>query len=313
MTAVVFIGTLLLITLGLFVGGFFAPAKTYTRTRYSSDPIVSGRPKLYVFIAAGVLLALTFVVWFSNSAFNVTSRTIGVVTEFGKTTDTVEPGFQFLAPWAQVTEFPTSTQNLDLDGSDGDDQGRPVRVKFDGGGTGSVDVNINWAVQGNDEAKNLYNQWKEFDRVTDVVVTPRAKESVAAQTGKYLPEDAVKSQNYANIARDIKTALNEQFANKGIRVTDVNILGVNVDKDTQARINKRAAARSDVDLAKTRQEKAVIDNETKKKSQATLTGPALVQQCLDMVNNWSVAKNGHLPAGFSCFSSGDLPLAVGVK
>src|ERR1044072_970353 len=138
MAAVIFIGIFVLLALGALIAAKFLPATLTEERGYNRRETVVARPRLYALLSAFVLALIAGVIWFSNSAFNVEARTVGVVTEFGKAVDTVEPGFHFLPPWAEVTEFPTSNQNLDLDGSDGDDQGTPVPVKFDGGGTGSV-------------------------------------------------------------------------------------------------------------------------------------------------------------------------------
>jgi regulator of protease activity HflC (stomatin/prohibitin superfamily) len=303
MVAIVFISLFALLTLVAIAVTVVAKNKD----RYEVNPkAVAGG-------LAAVFLVLTLIVWLSNSMFSVEARTVGIVTEFGRATGTVNPGFNFLPPWADVTEFPTSNQNLDLDGQDGDQEGHAIKIKFDGGGTGYVNVNVNWKVKGNNEAIKLWNAWKDFDKVKDQVVTKRVQAHAYEVAGRYLPEDAVKSQNADKIARDIKTGLNEELNDQGIEIVDVNITGIDVDPDTQARINQQAQARSDVEKSKTEQQKAIIDNQTRQQTQASLTPEALVAKCLDMVNKWDVRKNGNLPAGFTCFSGANLPLMVGVK
>jgi regulator of protease activity HflC (stomatin/prohibitin superfamily) len=301
--SLIFIGILLLIGLiGLAVAIF---------GKNDNDYDVS--PRTVGAGVAGVFLVLSLITWLASSIFSVEARTVGIVTEFGRATGTVDPGFNFLAPWAEVTEFPTSTQNLDLDGLDGDNEGKAVKVKFDGGGTGFVNVNVNWKVKGNDEAINLWNEWKDFDKVKDQVVAKRVQTHAADVAGTYEPQEATESVNYGKIADDIKSKLNAELAGRGVEVTDVNVMGIDVDKETQARINKQAAAKADIVTAQSNQERAVIDNETKRMTQDSLTPAALTDQCLKMVNSWDVVKNGNLPAGFSCFGGAGLPLTVPVK
>lgn len=297
MLAIVLIGVFLLIT----VAAFIVSRKSEGEDRTVATTIAS------------LALVLGVVFYLSNAIFSVEARTVGIVTEFGQATGTVNPGFNILPPWAEVTEFPTSTQNLDLDGQDGDNEGKAIRIKFDGGGTGFVNVNVNWKVKGNDEAIKLWNAWKDFDKVKDQVVANRVYTHAADVTGSYEPQEAIKSQNYGKIAATMKKNLNEELKGQGIEVTDVNIKGIDVDRDTQNRINKQIAANADVTTAEANQRRAVIDNQTKQLTQESLTGPALVDQCLKIVNAWDVKKNGNLPAGFSCFSGEGLPLAVGVK
>lgn len=262
---------------------------------------------------AGVFLVIALVVWLASSIFSVEARTVGIVTEFGQATGTVQPGFNFLAPWADVTEFPTSTQPLDLNGKDGDSEGKGVPVKFTGGGQGWVNLNVNWKVKGNDEAIKLWNEWKDFDKVTNQVVIPRVRTHASVVAGAYNPAEAVNSENNTKMANAIKDKLNDELNGKGIEVTDVNVGGVDVDADTQKRINSKAQKTTDLDNAQLDQQRAVIDNETKRQSQDLLTPQALIDQCLKLTDKWDVAKNGPLPANWTCVGGNNLPLAVGVK
>jgi prohibitin 1 len=292
---------IILILLGLatvvaFVVGFFLP--TESKSRYSDT-----NPKFAAFVTAGVALVLTLVVFFLTSITSVEARTVGIQTEFGKSVGTLSPGFHMTAPWSEVTEFPTSTQNLDLDGSDKDDQGTPVKVKFDNGGQGAVNLDVNWRVESNDKAQALWNAWKEWEKVEGNVVKPRAISSTAQVVGAYSPQDATNSSNNETIAGDIKSKLNGELARYGIKVDDVNLKAIDVDANTQARIDKNAAAVADIDTAKAKQDRARIDNETNKlKAQSQSLSPgALVDKCLDVVDAWDVKKNGNLPAGWNCF------------
>lgn len=303
MGSVIFIGILVLIALiGLVVA-----IVSKNNDDYEVSPRAVGGG------VAGVFLVIALIVWLASSMFSVEARTVGIVTEFGQATGVVQPGFNFLPPWADVTEFPTSTQPLDLDSSDGKEDGAGVGVKFEGGGQGRINLNVNWKVKGDAEAIKLWNAWKDFDKVTQQVVIPRVKTHAAFVAGSYKPSDAVNSQNNPKMADAILLALNEELNGQGIEITDVNVAGVDVDDATQKRINSQAQKQTDIDNAKLEQDRAAIDNKTKQDSQALLTPEALIDQCLKIVNAWDVNKNGQLPAGFNCFGGAQLPLAVGVK
>jgi regulator of protease activity HflC (stomatin/prohibitin superfamily) len=303
MGAVIFIGLFLVIALiGLAVAVF---SKNNEQYEVSPRAVGGGVTAVFLILALGVYLF--------SSIFSVEARTVGIVTEFGKATGTVQPGFNWLAPWAEVTEFPTSNQPLDLNSIDDNKEGRPIKVKFDGGGTGYVHVNVNWKVKGNDEAIKLWEEWKDFEKVTNQVVAKRVITEAADITGVYEPQEAVRSLNYSKIAKEIKDNLNKKLSGNGIQVSDVNVMGIDVDEATQARINKQAAAKADIVTAQANQDRAVIDNETKRMTQDSLTPAALTDQCLKMVNSWDANKNGPLPAGFSCFGGAGLPLTVPVR
>jgi regulator of protease activity HflC (stomatin/prohibitin superfamily) len=302
MVAIIFIGLFALLTL---VGiGVLVFAKNNDRYDVSPKAVGGG--------FAAVFLVLTLSVWLFNSVFSVEARTVGIVTEFGKATGTVQPGFNFLAPWAEVTEFPTTAQPLDFSGTDGT-EGQGVPVKFAGGGQGWININVNWKVKGDDEAIKLWNSWKDFDKVTNRVVVPRVRDHAAFVAGSYGPLDAVNSENNPKMAKAIKDKLNAELKSQGIEVMDVSVGGVDVDEATQKRINSQAQKKTDIDNAKLDQERAVVDNETKRQSQELLTPQALIDQCLKITNNWDVNKNGPLPANWNCFAGGGLPVTVGVK
>lgn len=297
MLAIVLIGVFLLIT----VTAFIVSRKS------------EGQDRTYATGIASIALVIGVVVYLSNAIFSVEARTVGIVTEFGQATGTVNPGFNLLAPWAEVTEFPTSTQSLDLNGKDGDDEGKGVEVKFTGGGQGWVNLNVNWKVKGNDEAIKLWNAWKDFDKVTNQVVVPRVSSHAAVVAGAYAPKEATNSENNAKMAKAIKDKLNDELRGQGIEILDVNVRGVDVDEATQKRINSQAQKQTDIDNATLEQQRAGIDNTTKQENQDLLTPQALIDQCLKITNNWDVKKNGQLPSNWNCFTGQQLPLAVGVK
>lgn len=259
------------------------------------------------------VLVLGVVFYLSNAIFSVEARTVGIVTEFGQATGTVNPGFNLLPPWAEVTEFPTSTQSLDLNGKDGDDEGKGVEVKFTGGGQGWVNLNVNWKVKGNHEAIKLWNAWKDFDKVTNQVVVPRVSSHAAVVAGVYAPKEATNSENNAKMAKAIKDKLNDELRGQGIEILDVNVRGVDVDDATQKRINSQAQKQTDIDNATLEQQRAAIDNTTKQQSKDLLTTQALIDKCLNTTNNWDAKKNGPLPSNWNCFTGQPLPLTVGVK
>lgn len=301
MTALVFLIILLGLTVGAFVVAFFVPR-------------VDGpdKPRRYVRFAGSGLAVVFAIVFLANSMNNVSARTVGIVTEFGKATASVDAGFHFEPPWAQITEFPTSNQVTDLDATDGSPD--VVQAKFDGGGTGFVNTNVTWQVETNEKAVALWNNWKDFDKVSSMVVKPRVQSVVAKVVGEFGPKESVKSENYVKIESQIKTELQRLLAEYGIKVENVNVKRIDLDATAQDRMNKQVIADANVGIAKSEQERAKIDNETAnlKAQSAALTPGALIAECLKVTNAWDVQKNGPLPANWSCTGSG-LALTVPVK
>jgi regulator of protease activity HflC (stomatin/prohibitin superfamily) len=310
MVALIFLSIFALVSIGLFVAGFFAPGQKVNDrgVKQYSD----GSPKLALNVVGTIVAAVFVAIYLFNAVFIVEPRTVGIVTEFGKATGTVDSGPHILAPWAKVTEFPVSNQTLDLDATDGSPE--VVQAKFDGGGTGFVNNNINWHPENNDKAVALWNQWRDFDKVTNQVVKPRAQAVAAEVVGKYGPKEAVRSENYGKIAEEIKNKLQAELNSSGIKVEDVNVKRIDLDGKAQDNLNRAVVADGNIDIAKKEQERARIDNETAnlKAQSAALSAAGLADRCLAITNAWDVNKNGPLPANWNCTFSNGLPLTLSV-
>lgn len=304
MGTIIFLGILGLLALVLIVSAAMARG-TWRMDR--SD--VSKRKVLA--IPAVIVLVIFGIVLISTSVTNVSARTVGIVTEFGKATDTVSPGFNWVAPWSDVTEFPTSKQPIDLDETDGN--GSNVSVKFAGGGSGAANVNINWIVRNDDEAIKLWQQWKEFDAVADKLVNKQARSVVYQVISKYTPEDAVKGDNVVKIQQEIKDGLSQVLNSNGIDVTDVALMRIDLSPELQDRVNKQNQAVTDQQTAKTQQDTAKIEADTNAIKQRQLTPLTLMDKCLDIINKWSVQNNGQMPAAGVCGSLSGQVLALPAK
>jgi len=298
-----------IITLGIFglLGLVFLVSAVVSRGHWDWDGADVSKRKILA-IPAVVFLAIFGIVLVSSSVTNVTARTVGIVTEFGKATDTVSPGFNWVAPWADVTEFPTSKQPIDLDETDGN--GSNVSVKFAGGGSGAANVNINWIVRNDDEAIKLWQQWKEFDVVADKLVNKQARSVVYQVISKYTPEDAVKGENVVKIQQEIKDGLGQVLNANGIDVTDVALMRIDLSPELQDRVNKQNQAVTDQQTAVTNQKTAEIEARTNEIKQKQLTPLTLADKCLDIINKWSVQNNGPMPAAGICGAATGQVLAI---
>jgi len=267
-------------------------------------------PKKGVWGAITGIFAFAFLLTFVLcSTINTNARTIDIITEFGKATGTTQPGLNWVDPWAEKTEFPTSNQVLDLDATN---DGPNVAVKFKGGGSGFVNVNITWQVQNDDQAVKLWQNWKEFDSVKNNVVNPRGQAAVVEAFGNYTPEEAIDGNKLEQFNADVKANLERELNSNGIIVENVAIKRIDLSPEIQDRINAQVKAQADVAKAQIEQQRAQIDNATNQLRQQSLTPEALIRQCLDVANAWDVQKNGPLPASWNCFTGTTLPLTKSV-
>lgn len=301
MGVIIILGILALITvIGVLVAVFASR---------DSDAMFGG---VLTAIIAGVIFGI---VWVSCSFSTTPARNVGIEIEFGKATDTLTPGLNWVAPWASVENFPTTSQVLDLDATDNTDASKanPVQVKFKGGGSGAVNMNMNYHIAKDDDAIQLWNQWKDFDAVKNNVVNQKAQSIVYQIMGKYAPEDAVDGTKIADLNEEIRTALNAALLKDGIVVENVLVKKVDVDPAIQDRINKQVSALADQNRAKIDRDTANIIADKNRILNQSTTGQSLADKCLDVVNNWVVAKNGPLPAGFSCVGASSIPLTQPTK
>lgn len=265
---------------------------------------------------ASYFAVIAFVVtWALSSVFSVEARTIGIVTAFGRPSgDVAGPGLNWSWPWTEVTKFSTSNQTIDFDGTDGN--GAPVDFKLaadkdgTGGGEAKVHVNVTWQVQNDDRAKQLWANWKEFDRVKDQLVDKNSRSVVASIMGKYTADEANKGEMLATFAKDIKDQLNVFFADKGISVETTAVMRVDLSPAVQDRINKKYQDQQDIQRAKIQQDRAKVEAETNIIRQQNLTNDVLQLKCLELTNAWNDDNNGQLPAGWNCFGPVGGGLAV---
>lgn len=261
------------------------------------------------FVTAGIAAVVLVLFTLAFSFTTVSARTVGVQTSFGRYQGTLEPGPHMIAPWASVEEFSTRVQFLDLDSRDG---GKNVRVKYDGGGGGSVDAVVRWRIEP-EGAQELWAKYKTFDNVRDQLVDSSAQDSFRVVVGQFTPTEAIAGSNVRPISQSVLDDLTEVLSDDGIFLDSVSTKNVSLDKDVQKTLNRQVVAAGLVDVAKQEQERAKIDAETARirSEGGSLTPEALQRYCYEVTNAWDVKKNGPLPATWNCAGNGQTPVIVG--
>lgn len=253
-------------------------------------------------VAGGVLILFLIITGFMSFT-KVDARAVGIQTGFGKYQDTLGNGPHFLAPWSETEQFSTQVQYLDLDDTDGDGNDS-VSVTFKGGGGGQVSLTPRWRIDEN-KAENLWKKYRTFDKVRDQLVNSSSKDSVRVVVSKYTPNEARDGENLRPIAEQIQADLAKSLQDDGVIIDSVSIKKIQLDSRSQNSLDKIVEANNNIERAKAEQERAKIDAETVKirEKSGSLSPQANERYCLEMMNNWDVKKNGHLPAGFTCGTS----------
>lgn len=277
------------VVLGLLAAG--AP-KESSRDQMSRGSFITGSV-LSVVALIGITLAF--------AATTVAPRAVGIETSFGKYRGTLPAGFHWTAPWANVEEFPTQVQFLELNGKE--DGAGGVAVNFSGGGKGTVDATVRWKIEEKD-AEALWRKYKDFDKVRDQLVTSAARDAVRLAVGGYTPTAAQSGKTGPEITRAIQGALQAAVSDDGVQVDSLSVTAVILDDNTQKAIEQVIIAQQGTAKAEEEKKRASTEKETNKLRQdgGLLSPDALRRYCLEVTNNWDQGKNGPLPAGWSCMA-----------
>jgi regulator of protease activity HflC (stomatin/prohibitin superfamily) len=266
-----------------------------------------------VTVAGIVLTALMLIV---GSAHTIPTRSVGVVTSFGRPTGSLANGWHWTAPWASVEKFDASVQTLKLDGNDSTPC---VTVRLGNQTTGCVDVSVQWNIDPNGDVVDLYRKYKSFDNIEENLVKRQLQHALNVAFGDYDPLRAVNGADKPgasldDLARKAKDTL-QSGVGAGITVSSVTIPLIHFDGDTENRLKAYQQALADTRIAEQKKQTA----EQTKAANDILAGSAAskdpgvqYQNCLDLIRE--LANKGQLdklPPTFSCGSPSQTPVIVG--
>jgi hypothetical protein len=260
--------------------------------------------KWAVYGLAFVLVLETFVFSFTI----VSTKNVGIVTEFGAVTGHLSNGPHLVAPWATVTEMDAAIQT-DSYTSKKDDSGPCLSVRIGNQQTACVSVSIRWRIEP-DQADSLFQNYRTFDHVRDSLVTRELTQAVNQQFSNYNPLNSVATTNPGDkrnpplnvIATLVTSQMRREIGSEGIDVLNTIIPLVTFDPQTQNRINQLQQQFALTRIAQ--QEK--ITNEAQALANKALaasvnTSPnVLVAQCFTILSEM-VKQGQNVPPAFSCW------------
>jgi regulator of protease activity HflC (stomatin/prohibitin superfamily) len=241
-------------------GGFSLPANATPAQRAAAA--AGPRAGQLISIAA---LALGLFLLGSSLIRVVPANTVGVPTTLGKVGSPLSAGLHVTAPWTEITEFSTRTQELSmLRAADEGDKTKDdsVSIIAKGGGSMAVDVTVRFALA-LDQAGELFRQAGSLQLVKDRFVRPDAREVVRNVFGEYTAEEGY-SIKRAEIATKITELLKPRLASRGIIVDSVNVRDVAPDTQQLAAINAILQSRNEANKALEDQKKQTTEAETRK-------------------------------------------------
>jgi len=260
-------------------------------------------------LGTAALGALTLIFAFFSSATIVSTKTVGVVTSFGKPTGTLSNGFHLTAPWAQVHEFDAAIQTDDHIGdakSKGDGDGPCITVRIANQATACVDNSIRWRIKA-DAADELYRDYKDFGNLRRSLVSRDLTATLNEVFSTYNPlagitTTAGDAAEYTldKLGRKATDTLRSKVGSQ-IDVLDVIIQLVRHDPSTQDAVNKYQAELANTRIAEQRGKTAANEKAANDILAGSVRDPnVLISKCLDIVA--ALAREGRsMPAGFQCF------------
>lgn len=255
-------------------------------------------------------LALTVLLTVVSSYTPVSTKNVGIVTEFGKPTSSLSNGVHFIAPWAKVTEMDAAIQTDKHTAASKDDPCITVRIAHQA--TACADVIIKWRVD-ESTAGVLFQNYRDFENVRDSLITTDLQSAMNQAFGDYdaLAVDTDGNSTSPGLPALANQVLSTMKADVGslAEIQSIQIPVVHFDGTTQDKLNQLQAAIAQTRIATQSQKTAAAEAQANQILSASVDNSTnvLVSKCLDLV-----AKGIQLPAGFSCFPS-NIPVTVPVK
>ena len=215
----------------------------------------------YVFIVLGGLM-------FASSFMRIVpANTVGIPTTLGHVGTPMNSGFQLVAPWTEITEFSTRTQELSmLRAPDEGDKAKDdsVDVIARSGGAMKVDITVRFSIA-KEKASDLFKLAGTLDLVKERFVRPDTREVVRNVFGLYTAEEGYSSKR-ADIGQKITEELQNKFilAGRGIIIDSVNVRDVLPEAQVLSSINDILKTRNEAAKALEDQTKQVTEAETRK-------------------------------------------------
>lgn len=180
-------------------------------------------------------------------------------------TDT--PGLHFKAPWVNVRTFDirNNTVSYITDGVDdyvgGSARGPQITFQDKDGVTGNFDIVVRYSVKG-DEVLSIYRNFQTQENFVSRVIAHDVR-SVSRNAPATRGTIQVFNER-AQVAADIRSALEAKWEHQGIIVEDVSIQEIRYSQEVVSRFDEAQTARIAIDKAEAEREAALITAETKR-------------------------------------------------
>lgn len=301
--------TILLIIMVLIAVGLFLVYKKI-KDREPREYHTDLRPWFKWSAVAMSVLTVLVLIW--SVTVIVPTREVGIKLTFAKPTGTLSNGLHLKAPWQSVQDMDAAiqTDNHVQDGgetSNGEHSLTCITTRIAHQAVACVDVSIRWRIV-EDQADELFQNYRTFDNVRDSLVTRDLNAAVNATMESYdvlAVDDKGQSTapDLSDVASRVKQELTSEIGNQ-IEVLSVIIPVVHFDDATQSRVNALQSQIAQTRIAEQAEQTAKAQSRANKELAESVSNDpnVLVSKCLDLLNE-SISKGYALPAGFSCWGN----------
>ena len=256
-------------------------------------------------ILAGVLTFVTLLLLLLSSTQVVPTKTVGVVTSFGRPVGVLSNGLHWIAPWQKVVEFDASIQTTKHTGKSG-----CTTVRIYNQATACVDNSLRWRIKQH-AAPALYRDYKSFDNMRDSLVNRELQTVLNQVFSTYDPLKAVEQKDAAQpefslgkLGQQATDMMRQRVGNQ-VEIQSLVIPYVRFEKSTEEKIDGYQAALADTRIAEQKKATSQREAEANAARKGELNDNTLKAQCLDVVRE-AVREGKQLPAGFSCMGPGSV-------
>lgn len=267
-------------------------------------------------LASAIGMFLLAVLVFALSGLReVPTKSVGVVTSFGRVGAIVTPGLHWMAPWSRVNILTTRIQTTTFEGKN------CLDVRIGGQQQACLDATIQWHVI-DAAAPGLYTSYgaNGQDIMVDIrnaVVVREFKQAVNQQLGDYNPivdvaqNGQAGNSQFTTFGPKVHSQMIAEIGHR-IKVSTVIMPFLHYDPNTQNRLNTIQTQFADTAIAN----QELQTNLAQAKANDALARSVshdpnvLIAQCLSLVQNAVKTNSKVLPAGFSCFGGSGTAIAV---
>jgi regulator of protease activity HflC (stomatin/prohibitin superfamily) len=256
-------------------------------------------------VAAFVLLAIFAVLMGFSSITIISTKNVGVVTEFGSPIGTLDNGLHLIAPWQKVTE---------LDGTIQTDSHAETQVRLANQGVAYIDNSVRWRIVG-EYADDLFRDYRDSENIRDSLVT---RELDAALNTVFEDYDPLATNDDGELSvpglEELSNELTATLQNKvgdGVEVLSVIITKVKLDDTTQSRLNALQTEIANTRIA----EQSALTAEAEALANEILSDSVsedpnvLVSKCMDLLQEM-ISANMAVPPAFSCWPGSQSALVL---